>query len=578
MIQEIRINDLGVIEETLLPLDSGLTVITGETGAGKTMLITALGLLLGGRADAAAVRAGAKLARIEGIFSCDSKLAQSVEEHGGLVEDDTLLVSRQVAAQGRSRAFIGGAAVPVSVLSTLADSLVAVHGQSDQHRLVEPGAALRALDSSGDDRHLALRAEFAADQAKLKAVEQELRAQLTDARAQARELEMLQHGIAEISDLAPQPGEDTNLATEEARLGAADTLRVAAQTARQALSCDDETTDANAALSLARQQLQAAAEIDPTAVDLAKRADELGYLLADLASDIAGYVDGIEVDPQRLAFVSGRRAALGALTRKYGADVTEVLAWEVEARARVENMEGADERIQGLKDERARLRRRLAELAVDLSGRRQVLAARLGEAVTAEINQLSMPHAQLSFVVTQRPGESTDSTCLELPEGSVHFTESGVDQVEIHFSAHPGSVARPLHKGASGGELSRVMLGLEVVLASTNPVPTMVFDEVDAGVGGKAAVEIGRRLGALSKSTQVLVVTHLPQVAAFADSHFVVRKSSDGSVTTSGLERLDKQSRVKELSRMLAGLEESDTALAHAEELLDIAQMTRNKG
>jgi len=485
VIQEIRIKDLGVIEETLLPLGAGLNVITGETGAGKTMLITALGLLLGGRADAAAVRAGAKLARVEGVFSCDSKLAETVDEHGGIVEDDTLLVTRQVAAQGRSRAFIGGAAVPVSVLTNLADSLVAVHGQSDQHRLVEPGAALQALDSSGDAKHLMLRAEFAADQAKLKAIERQLRAELTDARAQARELEMLQHGIAEISDLAPQPGEDITLATEESRLGAADTLRLAAQTAREALSRDDGAADANAALSLARQQLQTAAEIDPTVVDLAKRADELGYLLSDLASDIASYADGIEVDPQRLALVSERRSALGALTRKYGADIAEVLAWEVEARARVENMEGADERIQGLKDERARLRRRLAELAADLSGRRQVLAARLGEAVTAEINQLSMPHAQVSFVVTQKPGESTDITCLELPEGSVHFTESGVDQVEIHFSAHPGSSARPLHKGASGGELSRVMLGLEVVIASTNPVPTMVFDEVDAGVGAR---------------------------------------------------------------------------------------------
>jgi DNA repair protein RecN (Recombination protein N) len=310
------------------------------------------------------------------------------------------------------------------------------------------------------------------------------------------------------------------------------------------------------AVAAARRALDGVREHDPEAAALADRLAELSYVLADLAADVASYATSVETDPARLAAVSDRRAALAALTRKYGETVDEVLSWSQSAAQRVLELDTSEERIGALEEEDARLRAELTALATKLTAARRKAAARLAKVVTAELHALSMPDARLEVVV----GEAG------------RFTPTGVDEVEILLAANAGAEPRPLHRGASGGELSRVMLGLEVALADTRSVPTFVFDEVDAGVGGKAAVEVGRRLAALARTAQVLVVTHLPQVAAFADRHVVVRKSRDGSVTTSGLTVLDDAGRVQELSRMLAGLEESDTARAHAQELLDMAR------
>ena len=579
MLEEIRIGSLGVIDSSTLELGPGLTVITGETGAGKTMLVTALGLILGGRADSGAVRTGARSARVEGVVRASTRFADAVEEAGGEVDDDRVVLARNVSAEGRSRAFVGGASVPVSVLADVAEPLVAVHGQSDQHRLLQARAQREALDRFAGDDVAALLTSYAEVHDRLAAAEAELADVVATARDRAREADQLRFGLGEIEAVAPEAGEDQALASEESRLGFADTLRTAAEQAREALSSDGEHADALTTTSAARTLLEGVRDHDPEAAELADRLAEISYLLSDVAADVASYAARVESDPVRLAAVSERRAALTALTRKYGETVDEVLAWAESSAARLGDLDHTDDRIEELRAEREQLRSRLGDLAGALSEARAGAAGRLAAEVTAELELLAMPHARIEVAVRQQElPPDADPPGLLVGDRTLRFTASGVDEVELLLAANVGSEPRPLARVASGGELSRVMLALEVSLAATSPVPTFVFDEVDAGVGGKAAVEVGRRLARLARSAQVLVVTHLPQVAAYADHHVVVVKSSDGSVTTSGLSALDAEERERELSRMFAGMEESDTALAHARELLDTARPARALG
>ncbi|HET6626965.1 MAG TPA: DNA repair protein RecN [Nocardioidaceae bacterium] len=575
MLEELRITSLGVIEESVLELGPGLTVITGETGAGKTMIVTALGLLLGGRADSGAVRTGARSARVEGLLTLADGadgLAGRVDELGGEIEDDRLLLARQISAEGRSRAFAGGVSVPATTLSGLADPLVAVHGQSDQHRLLRASTQRDALDSFAGRKTLALRDRYAGCYRRLRETETELAEVVETARERAREADLLRFGLGEVEAVTPEPGEDAALAAEEARLGFADTLRTAAEQARECLSSEDGGPDALGTTSAARKLLEGVRDHDPEAAALADRLAEVSYLLSDVAADVSSYASGLEIDPVRLAAVSERRAALTGLTRKYGESIDEVLTWAADASQRLLTLDNTDEHIEDLRRQREALRAELAGLGAELTAAREKAAAKLGKVVTGELTSLAMPHAELTIAVRQ--SEDPDRG-LDVAGRLLWFGGSGLDEIEFLLAANRGAEPRPLGKGASGGELSRVMLAVEVALAATNPVPTFVFDEVDAGVGGKAAVEVGRRLATLARHAQVLVVTHLPQVAAFADQHVVVVKSSDGSVTTSGLTVLEEQGRVKELSRMLAGLEDSETAIAHAQELLDTAQEAR---
>ncbi|WP_017936226.1 DNA repair protein RecN [Nocardioides sp. Iso805N] len=581
MLEELRISSLGVIDSSTIELGPGLTVITGETGAGKTMIVTALGLLLGGRADAGAVRKGAKIARVEGVVDARAlpDFVAATDEAGGEAEDGRVLLARTVAAEGRSRAFAGGAAVPISTLGELSAPLVAVHGQSDQHRLLQPRAQREALDRFGGAAVDELLSGYTDRYRQLGAVEAELEAVRTSARERVREADLLRFGLNEIEAVSPAVGEDIALAAEESRLGFADTLRTAAEQAREALSSEEGSPDALGAASAARRLLDSVREHDSEAAALADRLAELTYLLSDLAADVASYASGIDTDPARLAAVSERRAALIGLTRKYGDTIDEVLTWSEQSARRLLELDGTDERIAELAQQREQLRAELAESADALSRARSAAAATLAEEVTAELGLLSMPHARLTIDVRQHEGGEADGRePLDVDGRRLRYGASGVDEVELLLAANTGSEPRPLGKGASGGELSRVMLAVEVALAGTSPVPTFVFDEVDAGVGGAAAVEIGRRLAQLARDSQVLVVTHLPQVAAYADTHVAVQKSSDGSVTTSGLSVLDDAGRERELSRMLAGMAESDTALAHARELLAVARSARGEG
>ncbi|MEV4920346.1 DNA repair protein RecN [Streptomyces tirandamycinicus] len=569
----MRIRSLGVIDDAVVELSPGFTAVTGETGAGKTMVVTSLGLLLGGRADPALVRIGARSAVVEGRVSvpAGAPVAVRAEEAGAELDDGALLISRTISAEGRSRAHLGGRSVPVGMLTELADELVAVHGQTDQQGLLKPARQRQALDRYAGDAVAGPHAEYAAAYRRLKAVSAELAELTTRARERAQEADLLRFGLNEVAAVEPRAGEDVELAAEAERLGHAEALASAASVAHAALAGnpeDPEGVDAATLVAGAGRALEAVRAHDPALAALADRMGEISILLADVAGELAGYADDLDADPLRLAAVEERRSALGGLTRKYGEDIAAVLAWAEDGAARLSELEGDDDRIGELTAERDALRAELSGLAQALTDARTAAAARFAEAVTAELAHLAMPHARVTIAVRQ----TDDPEGVEVGGRTVAYTSSGADEVELLLAPHPGAQPRPIAKGASGGELSRVMLAVEVVFAGTDPVPTYLFDEVDAGVGGKAAVEIGRRLAKLAKSAQVVVVTHLPQVAAFADRQLLVEKTDDGSVTRSGVTVLQGEDRVRELSRMLAGQEDSETARAHAEELLATAR------
>ncbi len=582
MIEELHIGGLGVIDDAVLELSPGLTVVTGETGAGKTMVVTGLGLLLGARADAGAVRSGAARALVEGrlLLTAGSPAAQvaaaATSDAGAETGDDgELLMARSVSAEGRSRAWLGGRAVPVGVLADLAGELVAVHGQADQMRLLSPARQRDALDRYAGEPLATELAAFRADHGRLAEVEAELADITTRGRERRQEADLLRFGLDEIAALAPEPDEDVRLVADSERLAHADALRTAAETAHAALLGEPDAVDAADALSLlatARRALEQVRGHDPGLAAIADRLTELAALTAEAGADLAHYADGVDADPLRLQSLQERRAALRTLTRKYGESLAEVLAWADDAASRLTRLEGDDERLAELSAERDVLRERMGRTAASMSDHRTGAAGTLGAAITAELAELAMPDAAVSVEVSSTEVNSDgDPAGLGVAGRRVRFGPHGVDDVELRLAPHAGSAPRPLARGASGGELSRVMLAVEVVLAGADPVPTFVFDEVDAGVGGRAAVEVGRRLAALARSAQVLVVTHLPQVAAFADRHLVVHKTSDGRVTRSSVTTLDDAGRVAELTRMLAGLEGSESGRAHAEELLAAA-------
>lgn len=571
----MRLRGLGVIRDAVLEFGPGLTVVTGETGAGKTMVVSGLGLLMGGRADPGAVRDGMTNALVEGRIAVPpaGPVAVRAAEAGAELDDgDVLIVTRTISAEGRGRAHVGGRSVPVGLLTELAEELVTVHGQSDQLRLKSPARQREALDRfAGAAAAKALTAYRAAWQ-RLREVEATLDDITRRARERAQEAELLRLGLAEIERVDPQPGEDAALRAEASRLAHAEELRLAAETAHVALTGDPDSSDpgadVSALLAAARRSLEQVRHHDALLAGLADRLAEVGYLVADVATETASYAESVESDPLRLAAVEERRAALGVLTRAYGEDVDAVLAWAKDAAGRLAELDGDDDRIVSLGAEREGLRGRLATAGAALSAARSKAAKKLATAVTAELAQLAMPSARLVVEVRQRREEG--GLPVDLGDGPVPLAAGpdGVDEVELLLSPHAGAPPRPLAKGASGGELSRVMLGLEVVLGAADPVPTFVFDEVDSGVGGQAALGIGRRLAKLARTSQVLVVTHLPQVAAFADRHLLVVKSRSGEVTESGVQRLDDAARVRELARMLGGMADSDSAQAHAEELL----------
>ncbi|HST99631.1 MAG TPA: DNA repair protein RecN [Geodermatophilus sp.] len=569
---ELRIRGLGAIDDVTLELGDGLTVVTGETGAGKTMVVTGLTLLFGGRADPGRVRANGR-AGVEGRLAlpADSPVWERAADAGADPDDDgTLILARTVSAEGRSRAHLGGRSVPVGVVAELAEGLLAVHGQSDQLRLSRPAEQRRALDRYAGTGHLELLDRYREAYGRWRQLAGDLERRRRQARELAQAADVLRHGLEEIEAVGPQPGEDDELDAQARRLSDADALRAAADEARTALVGDvtgdlgdDLPQDASAALAIAERAL--AASDDPTLVMLAQDLNDAVAVVSDVAGQLATYVADLDADPARLAEVMDRRAAITGLVRKYadvGEGVAGVLAWAEDARRRLDELDVSDEALEALEAARDAARAEVDDLGAQVSAGRRAAADGFAAEVGRELAGLAMKSARVSFAIDSDPDAPG-------PEG--------IDEVALLMAAHPGAPPRPVHKGASGGELSRVMLAIEVVFAGADPVPVMVFDEVDAGVGGQAAGEIGRRLARLARQHQVVVVTHLAQVAAFADTHLVVDKSPDtgAGVTATDIRAVHGEDRVRELARMLSGLTDSDTGQAHARELLAVAATAR---
>jgi len=581
VLTELRIESLGAISVATAEFDRGLTVLTGETGTGKTMVVTGLHLLGGARADATRIRSGADRAVVEGRFATtdlgDATAARldAILESSGAErdEDGSVIALRSVSRDGPSRAYLGGRSVPAKSLSGFTTELLTLHGQNDQLRLMRPEEQRNALDRFAGagpacERYRKLRDAWVS-----------ARRDLIDRRNRARELaqeaDRLKFALNEIDTVDPQPGEDDALVADILRLSELDTLREVAAGARAALSGEvDDVSTGGAADSLGRARAALESADDATLRALAEQVGEALTAVVDAARELGSFLEELPVDASALESKLARQAQLRTLTRKYAADIDGVLRWASQSRERLAQLDVSPEALAAVANRADELARELAEAAVDLSKCRRKAAKRLAKEVTAELSALAMADAEFTIDVTTDVAEQDDPAALTLASGELaRAGGDGFDHIEFGFAAHPGMSVLPLAKSASGGELSRVMLALEVVLATSRKDAsgtTMVFDEVDAGVGGRAAVQIGRRLARLARTQQVIVVTHLPQVAAYADVHLAVH--STGGKGASEVRRLTGDERVVELARMLAGLGESDSGRAHARELLEAAQ------
>lgn len=580
MLSEIRIESLGAISTATAEFDRGLTVLTGETGTGKTMVVTGLHLLGGARADATRVRSGANRAVVEGRFTTTElgegvgALVDELLESSGAERDDdgSIIAARSVSREGPSRAYLGGRSVPARSLSGFTNELLTLHGQNDQLRLMRPDEQRAALDRFADverplKRYRTVREDWLT-----------ARRDLVDRKQRARELaqeaDLLKFGLNEIDTVAPQPGEDEALVDDIRRLSELDALREAAQTARLALFGADDIEASSAADDVAQAKAALEATDDSALHALAVQLGDALAVISDVATELGDYLSELPSDASTLETKLARQGELRTLTRKYAADIDGVLQWAHESRERLAQLDVSEETLADLERQVEELQAQVVAAAADLTKVRTKSAKGLSKAVTSELSGLAMADAEFTVSVAALPARADDSAPVTLPSGdTVHAGHDGVDAVEFGFAAHRGTDVLPLNKSASGGELSRVMLALEVVLSASAEGTTMVFDEVDAGVGGRAAVQIGRRLARLARTHQVIVVTHLPQVAAYADVHLAV--DSGGRNKASGVRRLDDDDRVAELARMLAGLGESDSGRAHARELLEAAQQER---
>lgn len=576
-LEEISIRNLGIIEESHLELSTGLNVLTGETGAGKTMILTALNLVLGGKSDSALVRHGSDRLTAAATFSVsteiDEELKAALDANDATVEDERIIFSRSVTAEGKSKALCNGTTVPASVLSDLSQYLIEIHGQSANTQLVKASRQRELLDRfGGSSISMALNSYLESYQSYL-----DLKARIASMKSASsmreKEIAELEEFLESWSKLKATRGEFAATADEISRLSSVEDLRIAAVGGSEAIS--DEESGALTALGAAKRFLENGKGRDSRLDAITEQISESFYILDEAARDLSSYLSSLEADPDRLNYLQERKAALTAFVKKWGSgsDPDEVMV-DLAARAKsgregIADLKGGDERISELETELATIKKELINRAKKLSSARHSAAQELSKAVSEELTHLSMPHTELVIDI-----ETSDfSSALKESD----FTNNGCDEISISIKAHPTAAKVPIGKGASGGEMSRIMLALEVVIAKTHPVGTYIFDEVDAGVGGKAAIEVGRRLHLLAQTSQVIVVTHLPQVAAWADTHFRVEKRSDGLIVESGVEKLGDEQRVEEIARMLAGLEESSSALEHAAELLSMRGQALNR-
>ena len=564
-LEEISIRSIGVIEHSTLEISPGLTVLTGETGAGKTMILTALNLILGGKSDSSLVRKGSERLVASGSFSVPKSLQDSFEAHGLQVEDGQLILTRTVNADGKSKATSNAISVPSSALAAASENLVEVHAQAANLNMTKAAKQRDLLDRfGGKELHSAL-VNYQNELANYHELKSRISAMKKSIDSRDAQLSELREFAAVMGKLKLERGELQEIITEIGRLSSVEDLRLAAQSASSVI--EEEESGSLTTLGITRKSLDSVRAKDPQIEELYQRVSEAFFLVDDAKGVLASYLANLEADPARLDYLNARKAEINALIKKHGGSQSaddELIAlierFESSKNA-IADLEGGDERLKELESELIGIKKKLVAAAKSLTSIRSENAGKLSKEVTKEIQQLSMPHTSFHCQV-----QSADYNALKESD----FTALGCDEIAMLIQGHKDGPLVPLAKGASGGEMSRVMLALEVVLAATHPVGTYVFDEVDAGVGGKAAIEVGRRLHALSQHAQVIVVTHLPQVAAWADSHFVVTKNSDGSVTESNVRKVVKEDRVEEIARMLAGMESSTSAREHATELLEL--------
>jgi DNA repair protein RecN (Recombination protein N) len=571
MIEELSIQDIGVIARAGITFDPGFTVVTGETGAGKTMILTGVALIMGAKTDAAFVRTGATSAGADATFrlshSSHESLREILEQSAAEVEGDSLIISRTLNDAGRSKAALGGRAVPASVLADVSSRLIVVHGQADQSRLKSTAWQRSAVDAYAGEPLAEILSKYRQVRTRWRSAVRELEDRTEKRMERERQANLHRLALDEIDSVAPVDGEDVELDRLSGLLSHAQTLREATESAALALVGDDNSRALGAMGDVVGAQ-RALESVQDLAPDLKRMGDRLKALiaeLADLAAEASAFGRSIESDPERLAAVEQRRHDLAVLRKKYGPELCDVIAWRDDVMSAVADVDADEARTAELEATIAADSAELGALARKLTSIRSEAGVRFGAAVSAELAQLAMPESSVLVEVTPNPV-------------SGEYGPDGADDIAILLIPHPGAPARPIAKGASGGELSRIMLGMEVVLAGADPVPTFIFDEVDAGIGGKVAVEVGRRLAQLSTSAQVIVVTHLPQVAAFADRHIVVEKSSNKGVTSTTARPVEETERVGELVRMLSGLADSDAGAAHAQELLDLAKDHKASG
>jgi len=566
-LEEISIRSLGIIDQSTLELGRGLNVLTGETGAGKTMILTALSLVLGGKSDSALVRNGADRLVASAQFilpKVNTEISNIADESGADISDGSLILTRSVNSDGKSKAVAGGTTVPAATLGNFADHLVEIHGQAANHQIVKSARQRELLDRfAGSELKTSLSnyQEVLSQYNELKA---RIKSMRENSSKREREIADLEEFLQGWTKLKPSRGEYAEVANQIARLSSVEDLRSASDGASQALS--DEVAGALTSLGAARRFLDIAKGKDSKLDEISSVVSEGFFILDEASRDLSSYLSALEADPAKLDALQQRKAEINSFIKKWGgsgdpdSEMVSLSEKAKSARSTISDLTGGDDRIAELEAELLETKKNLLELAKALTKVRTEAASKLSQAVSNEIHELSMPHTQFSIAIT------TPDYSGQLKESD--FTISGCDEIAMQIQGHANGPLIALGKGASGGEMSRIMLALEVVLAQTHPVGTYIFDEVDAGVGGKAAIEVGRRLALLAQHSQVIVVTHLPQVAAWADTHFVVKKSSDGSISQSDVAKLDTQNRIEEIARMLAGLEDSSSAREHAAELL----------
>jgi DNA repair protein RecN (Recombination protein N) len=563
-LEEISIRNLGAIEQSHLELGRGLNVLTGETGAGKTMILTALNLVLGGKSDSSLVRHGADRLMATAHFSLPKSEQSSFEDVGAEVEDGSVIISRTVSADGKSKALCGGNAVPAGTLVELTSSLIEIHGQSANSQIVKTARQRELLDRFGGSEIAKSLASYQEDFQIYGALKERLSALKASASKRDGEIAELQEFVAAWNKLKASRGECSATADEINRLSSVEDLRIASSGALANL--DGEESGALTSLHSARRFLEAAKGKDSKLEEIADRIAESLFILDDASTDLASYATSLEADPDRLNVLQERKAELNSFLKRWagaGEPDEELILLAAKAKSAKEaiaDLQGGDERTAEIEAELIAAKKSLLDSAKKLSTARNKAAVTLSSEVTNEIKALAMPHTQFFAEVVTPDYSGT------LKESD--FTVLGCDEISMQIQGQIDGPKIALGKGASGGEMSRIMLALEVVIAKSHPVGTYIFDEVDAGVGGKAAIEVGKRLHALSQNAQVIVVTHLPQVAAWADTHFLVSKSSDGTIVASGVTRLSDSARIEEIARMLAGLEDSSSAREHAAELL----------